>query len=177
MREFDIFLAFFDNVNYIVPAPVIEAQVDSRTIYTRVISWVVPCTFPGLLGSVVDHISYMSNRETADRIFQLNPQLRQHFVVGAPIYNKYNTNALRGLANGTKAFQYALEWKTPEIRRQALQYLETNAVNDVDLPYGLEPSQILERPVLNNELTNSWPDDCTLISGDIIIQIQNVSQK
>ena len=146
----------------------------ARRNNTRVISWVVPCTFPGLTGSVVDHISNMSNRETADRIFQLNPQLRQHFVVGAPIYNKYNTNALRGLANGTKAFQYALEWRTPEIRRQALQYLETNAVNDVVLPYGLEPFQILERPVLNNELTNSWPDNCTLIPGDIIIPIEKV---
>jgi len=148
----------------------------ARRNNTRVISWVVPCTFPGVTGSAVDIIANMSNRETADRIFQLNPELRQHFVVGAPVYNKFNTNPLRGLANGTKAFQYALEWKTPEMRRQALEFLETNSVNDVVLPYGLEPSQILERPILNNELTNSWPDDCTLIPGDIIIPIQKVSK-
>ena len=147
----------------------------ARQKIDRVISWRVPCIFPGANGNVADIIANMSTDESANTVFRINPELMQHFVASVPIYNKHNTKPLRGLANGTKGNLYALEWRTPEIRREALAFLAAN-LGDVTLPVGLEPCDVLERPILNNEQTNSWPADLTLVPNDIIIPIKKISK-
>ena len=135
----------------------------------RVISWRSSASFPGSNRNVADTIRSMSNSENVTRAYQLNPQLMQHFVAGAPIINKTNTNPLRGIANGTRGFAYALEW-TSDIRNFALDYIREHAGNII-LPPGLEPTSFLYRPSLKQEFIDAWPLDLTLVPEDIILSI------
>ena len=127
----------------------------------RVISWRLTATFPGLQTSLAQMLVQMSNATSVDTVYATNPELMQHFVAGAPIVNRHNTNPMRGLANGITATLYALEWSDAQIREMALQYLDEHA-GDVVLPTGLEPSNILERPVLTELLYQNWPDNLSL---------------
>jgi hypothetical protein len=134
----------------------------------RVISWRCTATFPKMQFSLAQILQQMSNAANVDQVYATNPDLMQHFVPGAPIVNKLNTSPSRGLANGTTATLYALEWSDPEVRAQALHFLNENP-GKVVLPTGLEPSNVLERPVLSQSLRKDWPVHLSLSSNNVTI--------
>jgi hypothetical protein len=142
----------------------------------RVISWRSSASFPGSNRSIADIIESMSNPENVTRAYQLNPQLMQHFVAGAPIINKANTNPLRGIANGSRGFAYALEWPK-DSRNLAIKFIREHPIGNIILPPGLEPTSFLYRPTLKQEFIDAWPDTLTLVPGDIILSIPKSKSK
>ena len=71
-----------------------------------------------------------------------------HFVAGAPAFMTSNINPLRGLANGTSAKLYSLE-----------------------------PSAILVKLILQNDVLSSWADECTCITGSVVVSVEMKKKK
>lgn len=143
----------------------------------RVTSWRLPATFAGTNRHVARTLATMTGRARGDELnTDLNPELSAHFCPGAPVYLTHNTNPLLGLANGARATLYALEWPSEEIRRQALEFLQTHD-GDVVLPVGLEPSAVLVRPTLSEAMRAAWPAHLTLVPGDVIVPVDILRER
>ena len=71
-----------------------------------------------ITGDLNDKVSHLISIE--------NSELTGYFVAGAPIIFTSNISPLRGIANGTKGYQYGLNWLTQELHDEAIKYLNEN---------------------------------------------------
>ena len=141
----------------------------------RVVMWKLAATFRGTAMSVTDTLAGLGSRHQDLGSFAagLNPEIMGSFVAGAPIFLRWHLkhNPIRGLANGSRANLYALEWSTESIREEALAFLAENPTGNVVLPKGLEPSAILVRPSLGKSFQANWEKEVTLVKDDIIVPV------
>ena len=96
-----------------------------------------------------------------------------HFVKKCPIFLLVNElNPLRGLANGTQAHLYSLDWKNDQQRQEALQYI-ANRQNEphIILPWNLAPSVITMVPVIKQEFIDVWEENLTAVPNRIVLPI------
>ena len=117
-----------------------------------------------------------NNKDDFKKLLEKNPNMMAHFVQGAPSFLTSNINCLRGLANGTSAHLAALHWDNTSVESDVIAYL-SQQTGDVVLPKGMEPSNILVRPVVSERLRTTWPKEATCVAGDIIIPVPQTLEK
>ena len=139
----------------------------------RIISWNNESYITHTKISVVDTIGDFTNGKAVDTLKRLNPQLVSDFCRGTPISLLSNIRVERGLAHGSKGEMYALEWSTPELTTEALQFIHDEPGN-VFLPDRLRPSAVLVRILLSPAQRETWLRDTPKLSrveGDVVIPV------
>jgi hypothetical protein len=168
-------------------APIISPGNEERAVFNpialkryarahkkRIISWTLQIEVDGkLLSKSVKDLQNTdkSYTEFFEALRERNYCITIYFCEGAPIYLLTNIKPLLGLANGVNGWLYGLEWSTPELRRKALEFIESQA-GDVHLPDELAPAVVLVRACVRESLRKMWPADQTVVPGDVVFPIQ-----
>ena len=143
----------------------------ARKHLKRVISWHLTYYYRGTEVNILQKLQSTNEESKIDTLIHQNPSLMMDFVEDAPVYLTSNMNPLRGLANGTPAKLYKLEWFDTNIKSRAMNYLRDHPEN-VILPFGLEPSCILVEPIINERNAAICRDKCSCVNEKIIIPIE-----